>query len=154
MNSFGLSIVFFVLIAMAGCQSANKNTSEETEKNSNQAEYSENAKVRSGGDGIRITNPEAGSAVSSPVQIEGEAKGNWYFEAEFTVHLEQNGKTLADTIVHARGDWMTSDFVPFSTTIIFPENVRKGDAFLVFKNSNASGKPELDKTFKLPVRIK
>ncbi|MFW5773788.1 MAG: Gmad2 immunoglobulin-like domain-containing protein [Tangfeifania sp.] len=103
--------------------------------------------------GIRIEKPTAGSTVSFPLEITGEARGNWFFEAEFTVRLVQNGTELAIAIVKAQDDWMTMDYVPFSATMNFDAEGRGGDASLVFKNNNASGKPELDKTFKLPVKI-
>ncbi len=153
MNYFRLIIIVSGLLVISACQSANKKAGGGVEEKTSETANSEITDKKPEDEGIHIIKPEAGSAVSSPLKIEGEAKGSWYFEAEFTVHLEQNGKTLADTIVHARGDWMTSDFVPFFTTLIFPESIRKGDAFLVFKNSNASGKPELDKSYRLPVKI-
>lgn len=103
--------------------------------------------------GIRIEKPTAGSTVSSPLEISGEAKGNWYFEAEFTVRLVQNGNELAVAIVKAQDDWMTSDYVPFSATMNFDAEGHGGNASLIFRNNNASGKPELDKTFTLPVQI-
>ncbi|HKL31624.1 MAG TPA: hypothetical protein VJ919_03770, partial [Tangfeifania sp.] len=49
--------------------------------------------------GIRIEKPTAGSTVSFPLKISGEAKGNWFFEAEFTVHLLQNENELAVAIL-------------------------------------------------------
>ncbi|MFW5755878.1 MAG: Gmad2 immunoglobulin-like domain-containing protein [Tangfeifania sp.] len=103
--------------------------------------------------GIRIEKPTAGSTVSFPLEITGEARGNWYFEAEFTVRLVQNGTELAVAIVKAQDDWMTMDYVPFSATMNFDAEGHSGTASLVFRNNNASGKPELDKTFKLPVKI-
>lgn len=106
----------------------------------------------SGGE-IQINQPASGATVSSPIKIKGKAKGNWYFEAEFTVALMQNGEEMAETIAKAQGDWMTSDFVPFSATMEIPDDAESGKAFLVFKNSNPSGKPELNKTYRLPVEI-
>ena len=103
--------------------------------------------------GIRIEKPTAGSTVSFPLKITGEARGNWYFEAEFTVRLVQNGTELAVAIVKAQDDWMTSDYVPFSATMNFDAEDHSGAASLVFKNNNASGKPELDKKFTIPVEI-
>lgn len=103
--------------------------------------------------GIRVEKPIAGSTVSFPLEISGEAKGNWFFEAEFTVHLFRNGNELAVAIVKAQDDWMTSDYVPFSATMNFDAEGYTGDAALIFRNNNASGKPELDKEFTLPVRI-
>lgn len=101
-------------------------------------------------DEIQVSQPEQGAAVNSPVQIKGSARGSWYFEAQFTVKLVQNDQFISEAIVNALGDWMTSNFVPFTATLEYPSRY-KGDAELVFQNSNASGKPELDKEFRLPV---
>lgn len=103
--------------------------------------------------GIQVEKPTAGSSVSFPLEITGEAKGNWYFEAEFTVRLVKDGNELALAIVKAQGEWMTSDYVPFSATMNFDAEGHAGKASLVFKNNNASGKPELDKEFTVPVEI-
>ncbi len=103
--------------------------------------------------GIRVEEPTAGATVSFPLEITGEARGNWFFEAEFTVRLVQNGNELALAIVKAQDEWMTSDYVPFSATMNFDAEGLAGKASLVFKNSNPSGKPELDKELAVPVEI-
>jgi hypothetical protein len=46
---------------------------------------------------------------------------------------------------------MTEDYVPFRATLYFPGILETGKAVLVFNNSNPSGKPELNKTYKVPV---
>ncbi len=103
-------------------------------------------------EGIQISQPKPGSKITSPLEIKGEAKGTWFFEATFEVELLKNGDLLADTFVRARSDWMTEDFVPFSAILIFqPEEA--GNAILKFKNSNPSGLPEHSKTYSLPVTI-
>ncbi len=106
-----------------------------------------------GASGIQVRRPDAGATVSSPVTIEGEARGNWYFEAEFTVDLVQDGETLTTAIVKAQDDWMTEEYVPFSATMEIPEAATEGEAQLVFRNSNPSGKPELDKSYSVPVKV-
>jgi hypothetical protein len=157
-------ILFFGLLI--SCQSANKSKQD----SENEEQLSEDVKSRnseapanqkqfksdknaSAEKGIRIENPTAGSTVSFPIEITGEAKGNWFFEAEFTVRLVQNGNELALAIVKAQDEWMTSDYVPFSATMNFDTEGHTGEASLVFKNSNPSGNPELDKEFTIPVEI-
>ena len=103
--------------------------------------------------GIRVESPDAGATISSTVTMNGEARGNWYFEAEFTVDLIQDGETLATGIVKAQEEWMTEDFVEFSATLDIPDGAASGKAELVFRNSNPSEKPELDKSYRLPVKV-
>ncbi|MFW6257573.1 MAG: Gmad2 immunoglobulin-like domain-containing protein, partial [Prolixibacteraceae bacterium] len=106
-----------------------------------------------GAAGIQVSRPDAGATVSSPVTVRGEARGNWYFEAEFTVDLVQDGKTLTTAIVKAQEDWMTDDYVDFSATFEIPEAAAEGKAQLVFRNSNPSGKPKLDKSHIVQVEV-
>ena len=91
---------------------------------------------------IRVSNPRANQMIESPLFIEGEARGNWYFEADFPVKLfDDNGFLLGVMPVQALGDWMTEDFVPFSTTLPFAVPfTEKGR--LVLEKDNPSGLPE------------
>lgn len=103
---------------------------------------------------IQIKEPEANDTISSPLTIKGEARGYWYFEASFPVELvDSNNNTLATGIAQADGEWMTEDFVPFSITLEFdsPDDER---GYLIFRRSNASGMPEHDRSFRLPVNFK
>lgn len=137
------------------------NTSEENKENINAILQSIQFNTSTGGSdkntsaekGIRVEKPTAGSTVSFPLEIAGEARGNWFFEAEFTVRLVQNGNELALAIIKAQGEWMTSDYVPFSATMNFDAEGHTGEVSLVFKNSNPSGNPELDIEFTVPVEI-
>jgi hypothetical protein len=100
---------------------------------------------------IKIEQPLPNMDVSTPLQIKGKAKGYWYFEGNFPITLEDaSGNELYAGSVEANGPWMTETFVPFSTTIRFkaPDDER---GYLVFKNANASGKPEKDREYRLPV---
>jgi len=105
----------------------------------------------SGNDEIVIITPAQGQEISSPVHIEGKAKGNWFFEASFPITvLDENGNTLGISHAQAQGDWQTSDFVNFIADITFnPSSGTKG--ILRFENDNPSGLPENQKTFDLPI---
>ena len=51
----------------------------------------------------------------SPLQIKGQARGGWYFEANFPVLLlDANGQLLTQHYAQAKGQWMTKSFVPFN----------------------------------------
>lgn len=103
--------------------------------------------------GINVTTPQPGSVITSPLKIKGEAKGSWFFEALLEIELRKDGNTLASTTGKAKGNWMTSDFVEFSAKLNFPEVNEPGNAELLFRSSNPSGKKELEKLFKVPVVI-
>jgi len=102
-------------------------------------------------DGIKVTSPQEGATISSPLTISGEAVGSWYFEGEFNVSLtDANGAEVASVIVKANGDWMTENYVPFSATMQFKKQLTPF-GYLIFKSSNPSGQPAGDKEFKVKV---
>jgi len=111
-----------------------------------------NPPLTQGNSGLILKTPIAGTLISSPLLIEGSAKG-MYFEASFPVELrDEKGNILSTGIATAQGDWMTVDYVPFTTSLIFtkPQTAQKGT--LVFKKDNPSGLPEYDVTFEIPVK--
>lgn len=103
---------------------------------------------------IKLANPQPNQIVISPLTIEGEARGPWFFEAVFPVKLmDENGKVLAQGNAQAQGDWMVSSFVPFKLTLDFsPGNAASGT--LVLENDNPSGLSENAKSFSVPVLFK
>lgn len=102
---------------------------------------------------IRINSLKSGDTISSPLTITGEAKGTWYFEADFPIFLlDENGDYLTVVIAQAQSDWMTEDFVPFKAQMEF--NVPKTmNGTLIFRKDNPSGLPEFDDEFTIPVII-
>lgn len=85
--------------------------------------------------------------------VQGAARGTWYFEASFPIELRTlDGEVLTTIVAQAEGEWMTEDFVPFSTTIIVPASV-SGQHVLVLKKDNPSGLPEHDKSLEVPIII-
>lgn len=102
---------------------------------------------------IRVTGPKDGELVKSPLVVAGEARGNWYFEASFPVQLlDANGTELAILPAQAQGEWMTTEFVPFSVTLSFPQPTTPTGT-LVLKKDNPSGLPEYDDELRIPVRF-
>ena len=105
-------------------------------------------------DQIRLKFPEANSVVKSPLVIEGEARGNWYFEASFPVTLlDGNGKILARAPAQAQSDWMTVNFVPFKVGLKFDQPAT-ATGFLVLEKDNSSGEPKFDDELRIPVKFK
>jgi len=101
------------------------------------------------------TNLKANQEISSPLEITGQVFGNGWagFEGQVGVVklLDSNGSQIALGILTATTDWMTLP-TSFKTTLEF--DAAPGDAILLFRNENASGEPERDKTLVLPVKIK
>lgn len=106
-----------------------------------------------GTDMIKITSPDRNDQVSSPIEIRGEARGGWYFEADFPVKLYgSNGQLLASDVATAQGDWMTENFVPFRASLNY-ELAEDADGVLVLEKDNPSGLPENYDEIRIPVRL-
>lgn len=108
---------------------------------------------------IRLTSPLPNTEIASPVTITGEARGSWYFEANFPVFLtDWDGKIIGQGIAKAEGDWMTTEFVPFKATLDFDTSLISGQysrsGTLILKKDNPSGLPEHDDALEIPVRLK
>ncbi len=103
---------------------------------------------------VVIFTPQPDQVVTSPLTVEGKARGgNWFFEANAVLRLlDGQGNEIAASNVTATTDWMTSDYVEFKGQIRFisPDS---GNGTLIFKNDNPSGLPENDKEFRVPVRF-
>jgi hypothetical protein len=106
---------------------------------------------------IVIDQPKEGSQISSPLKVTGKARGNWYFEASFPVILtDWDGKIIAQVPAQAKGDWMTTDWVPFEATLTFtdPGAVVSSRCFLILKKDNPSGLPANDDSREITVFFK
>ena len=102
---------------------------------------------------VRVFTIEPSTIVKSPLEISGEARGNWFFEASFPIKIyDANGVLLGTAIAQAQGDWMTEDFVPFKTTLIF-STPTTATGEIVFKKDNPSGLSENDAEFRIPVKF-
>ncbi len=100
---------------------------------------------------IRVTSPQPNATIQSPLTVEGEARGNWYFEATFPVRLlDANGTELAAVPARAQGEWMTQEFVPFTVELRFPEPTTK-TGVLVLQKDNPSGLPANADELRVPV---
>gem|GEM_PF-6261215 len=111
---------------------------------------------------IRVYTPRPLSVITSPLTVWGEARGSWYFEADFQLTLvDWDGRIIAESYASARLDpndpestWMTEEFVPFEGTIEFElseENRVYNRGTLIFQKANPSGLPEEANTLEIPV---
>ncbi|MEK7556015.1 MAG: Gmad2 immunoglobulin-like domain-containing protein [Patescibacteria group bacterium] len=104
-------------------------------------------------DKIRITLPLPNALVESPLLVRGEARGNWYFEASFPVRLfDANGRELVALPAQAKGDWMTTEFVPFEVVLTFDTPATETGT-LVLEKDNPSGLPEHADSVSIPLRF-
>ena len=103
---------------------------------------------------VRVTAPNPGAVIGSPLTVSGEARGNWYFEASFPVRLvDSSGQQLAVVPAQARGEWMTTNFVPFEVQLSFLPPSSAG-GFLILQKDNPSGLPEHADSLVIPVRFR
>ncbi len=110
-------------------------------------------KLRSTNLDIRVANVQVNQAISSPSLIVGEAKGTWYFEADFPIYLlDDEGNEIATAIAIAQDNWMTEEFVPFKAKLDFIVD-ESGWGTLVFKKDNPSDITEHDDELRIPVLI-
>lgn len=103
---------------------------------------------------IRVNSPRPNQTIQSPLVIEGEARGNWFFEASFPVQLiDENGEIVAQSNAQAQSDWMTDNFVSFKAKLDFPLSL-SGKGTLILKKDNPSGLAQYDEEIKIPVILK
>jgi len=101
---------------------------------------------------IKVTSPHTGEAITTPLKIEGEARGYWFFEASFPVILtDWDGKIVAEGFVTAEEEWMTEEFVPFTGELEFIKPDFDSRGTLILKKHNASDIAELDDALEIPV---
>lgn len=90
--------------------------------------------------------------VSSDMTLSGEVRGQWYFEASFPVELRSaTGTLIWIGIAQAQGDWMTTNYVPFSLPLAYTSFGTSTKATLVLKKDNPSGEKVNDDELRIPV---
>ena len=109
-------------------------------------------------DVIQVFLPAGMAVVASPLSLKGKARGNWFFEASAPVLLvDWDGKIIAEGVINAEGELMTTEFVPFTGSLEFTSPYKAGDpefmkrGSLIFKKDNPSGLPENDDAVEIPV---
>lgn len=101
---------------------------------------------------IRIDFPRPNQTISSPVTVRGEARGFWFFEADFPVVLtDQDGHIIAEGVAQAQSDWMTEEFVPFEVVLEYTQDVSNNKGVLILRKDNPSSLPEHDDALEVPV---
>jgi hypothetical protein len=108
---------------------------------------------------VTLSNPLANAVITSPLTLTGEA-GGWYFEGSFPVEVvDASGNIIVQGQATATGDWMTTDFVPFTASLTFTNPYTAGDpeaekaGKIILRKDNPSGLPENDDSFEVPIRF-
>ncbi|MES2436641.1 MAG: Gmad2 immunoglobulin-like domain-containing protein [Patescibacteria group bacterium] len=100
---------------------------------------------------VRMATPRPEELVKSPLKIAGSARGTWFFEASFPVQLvDANGTLIAQGPATAKGEWMTTDFVPFEASLVFT-NPTTATGTLILKKDNPSGDLARDEEHRIPI---
>jgi len=102
---------------------------------------------------IRLFSPQINEIIAGPFILRGEARGFWFFEADFPVLIIDGlGNILAQLPAMAEDNWMTTDFVPFSAEVEFlPPETKNG--WIILKRSNPSDLPENDDELRIPIKF-
>ncbi len=101
---------------------------------------------------IRISTPRPNQTINSPFVIEGEARGNWFFEGDFPVVLtDWDGRIIAESFLTAQSEWMTEEFVQFKGTLEFEKPNYGDNGILILRKDNPSGLPEHDDALEIPI---
>lgn len=150
--------VILVLLAVGLLFLREKKTQGAGQKNTTPEAQTEN---------VRVHEPRSGMTVTSPLEVTGEARGTWFFEASFPLVLvDWDGKIIAQGYASAILDpddpestWMTGDFVLFSGTLEFatpyeggsaaPDFMRRGT--LILQKDNPSGLTQYDDAVEVSV---
>ncbi len=100
---------------------------------------------------IKVTSPTPNQEVVGQLVIKGEARGSWFFEAEFPVVLKDPaGNRLGATIAVAQSEWTTNDFVPFEAVLeVHPQLHTEGVLYL--QKSNPTGDASYDDALEIPL---
>lgn len=104
---------------------------------------------------IRINTPRPNQVIASPLVIEGEARGYWFFEGDFPIILtDWDGRIIAEGYASAKSEWMTEEFVSFQATLDFGIPEYGDNGILILRKDNPSGLPEYDDALEVPVVFK
>ena len=102
---------------------------------------------------VVIESPREGEIMTSPFVVKGKARGSWFFEANIGVKLfDANGKLILAHYGMTDEDWMTTEFVPFSSSLSFEIPETETGTLMIVKD-NPSGLPEHDASYGIPVRF-
>jgi hypothetical protein len=110
--------------------------------------------INADADDIFIVLPRPGDSVSPLITISGTARGDWFQQGTFTAEvIASNGDVLVRNQIPAKGNYMTTEMVQFSSQVQVPPN-HTGPMTVVLRNDNPAGHPIPDRSVSMPVVVK
>lgn len=106
-------------------------------------------------DTVQVTTDLSGP-IASPLVLKGAARGTWFFEGSFPVDVvDGEGVVLGTGIATAQGEWMTTEYVPFTAQVSFtrPSSPHHMKGILILRRDNPSGLPENSDAFEIPITL-
>ncbi|HVW67087.1 MAG TPA: Gmad2 immunoglobulin-like domain-containing protein [Candidatus Peribacteraceae bacterium] len=147
------SIALLTLAACTGNGGGQQNSSSSSSSSQTSVSSAMSWSSQPYADMIHVTSPLPGATVVSPLGVQGEAVGNWYFEASFPITIKDaHGVVLGQGPAQAIGNWMTTGFVPFAATLPF-STPTTATGTLILQNDNPSGDPSMSKEIDIPVKF-
>lgn len=102
---------------------------------------------------INIFSPLKNSIIASPLTVIGQTPGSWSFEGTFPIRIiNSSGETISSGVGSLIGEWMTTDLVPFTSTLSWSEG-QVGTGYLIIQKDNPSGLAENDDSISIPIRF-
>ena len=101
---------------------------------------------------IKVTSPQPFDEVNGVLNITGEARGNYFFEANFPIELELENGEIIQHYATAQGEWMTTEFVPFEAEIDL-SHLPNQKIFLKLIQANPSGDERNQMKMKIPLKL-
>ncbi|MCC7356186.1 MAG: hypothetical protein IT410_01045 [Candidatus Doudnabacteria bacterium] len=158
-NRIWVAIVIILVAALAIALTAREgadSTRESVKQTQNQSEEVKTdleSSVPQKDDLIRVTSMKNNQVVDGSFTVTGEARGQWYFEGSFPVRIEDaNGKVLGRVAAKAKGEWTTTEYVPFEVFVIF-DKYQTSTGSIIFEKDNPSGLPENASELRVPIRF-
>ena len=103
---------------------------------------------------IIVDSPTPDQLISSPLIIEGKARGTWFFEATFPVKLlDYDGNVIMEYYAQTDEEWMTEDFISFRAELSYERPATDTGTLLLIK-ANPSDIREYDAQIEIPVRFR
>jgi hypothetical protein len=138
-----LSLILIGVLLLLGNAPQESPDPEEEEEVNGEAQYK---------DLIRLAHPLPNQTITSPLFISGEARGTWFFEADFPIRLlDANNNLLVAYFAQTPFDWMTEDYVTFSAHVDFSMPPAGTTGTLILSKDNPSDLSELDDEFRIPI---
>lgn len=100
-----------------------------------------------------IKSPLRNELVTSPLKVEGQVGGAWFFEGSLPIKLvDNNDQQIVAGVAVAEDDWMTDKPVRFSANLVFSTKATSG--YVILSKDNPSGLAANSGFIRVPVKFK